>query len=272
MSKPTGPNLRSSANTTRIAVPTKCLINLSESRIGFLDRSWQDCPARGKALFRLSNLSGVNAAPKVGANKKAAFGAYFKPWRPNREIQSGPTQRLAESYREFEPPSGFKRNIETLLRYVPPEYLIGLKSIVLTNRAGLTRNKRKQKIWSRNRKVRLAEALGSYTHSTKSSPASVWLYVDNIVEAGSAWRYTVPVFRYVVTGKVLYHEIGHHISATHRPVHRENVADYWSHKLRRDFYSRHYRYISPVLYVLARLSLPIFRRLEKTDRFRPRKN
>jgi hypothetical protein len=32
---------------------------------------------------------------------------------------------------------------------------------------------------------------------------------------------------------VLYHEIGHHIHAEHKPVHeeKENVADDWSHKL-----------------------------------------
>jgi len=40
---------------------------------------------------------------------------------------------IAESYRDFEPPPHFKRNVETLLRYVPPKYLIGLTTIVLTN-------------------------------------------------------------------------------------------------------------------------------------------
>jgi hypothetical protein len=216
----------------------------------------------------------LSPAPKADVKQRQALLGHTSnvATQPRNSEPTYPT--ITESYREFAPPSGFKRTIETLLRYVPPEYLIGLKSIVLTNRAGLTRNKRKQKVWSRNRKVRLAEALGSYSHSTKSSPATVWLYVDNIVEAGFAWWYSVPVLRYVVAGKVLYHEIGHHIHATHRPVHehRENVADDWSNKLRRDFYRRHYRYIFPVFYVLARLSLPIFRRLEKTDRFRPRKN
>jgi len=82
-----------------------------------------------------------------------------------------------ESYRDFEPPSEFRRAVETLLSYVPPKYLVGLKTIVLTNRAGLTRNKRKQKVWSRNRKVLLADSLGSYSRAWKSSPATVWLYV-----------------------------------------------------------------------------------------------
>lgn len=173
---------------------------------------------------------------------------------------------IVESYRDFEPPPGFRQTVETLLRYVPPKYLVGLKTIVLTNRAGLTRDKRRQKVWSRNRKVRLAESLGSYSPSWKSSPATVWLYVDNIIEAGVAWWKWVPVLRYVVQGDVLYHEIGHHIHAEHRPVHeqRENVAEDWSSKLMRNFYRKHYWYIFPFLYILARLTSPIFRRLQKT--------
>lgn len=172
---------------------------------------------------------------------------------------------IVESYREFEPPSGFRRTIETLLQYVPPKYLIGLKSVVLTNRAGLTRNKRKQKVWSRNRKVRLAEALGSYSHSSKSSPSTVWLYVDNIVETGFASWYRIPILRYVVACNVLYHEIGHHIHAVRRPIHeeKENVAEDWSSKLGGNFYRKHYWYIYPFLYVLARLTSPIFRRLRR---------
>jgi hypothetical protein len=62
------------------------------------------------------------------------------------------------------------------------------------------------------------------------------------------------VLRYIVAGKVLYHEIGHHIHAVHRPVHeqRENVADDWSGKSTKLFYRRHYWYLFPFLYVLAR--------------------
>jgi hypothetical protein len=183
---------------------------------------------------------------------------------PQASATTGPT--LVESYRDFEPPLGFRQAVETLLCYVPPKYLVGLKAIVLTNQAGLTRNKRKQKVWSRNRKVRLAESLGSYSHSSRSSPATVWLYVDNIVDSGIAWWKWVPVLRYVVPGNVLYHEIGHHIHAEHRPVHegRENVAEDWSSKLMRNFYRRHYWYIFPFLYVLARLTSPILKWLRKT--------
>jgi hypothetical protein len=167
-------------------------------------------------------------------------------------------------------PPYFRKTVETLLRYVPPKYLMGLNSVVLTNRAGLTRNKRRQEVWSRNHKVRLAESLGSYSSTTKSSPAIVWLDVDDIVESGVPWFRWIPVLRYVVQGNVLYHEIGHHIHTEHRPIHeqREDVAEEWSGKLMRNFYRKHYWYIFPLLYAFARLTSPIFKRLQRTGRGR----
>ena len=81
---------------------------------------------------------------------------------------------IVESYRNFAPPSSFRHDVETLLRFVPPKYLVGLKTIVLTNRAGLTANKRKQKVRSRNRTVRLADCLGSYSRAGRNSTATVW--------------------------------------------------------------------------------------------------
>jgi hypothetical protein len=172
---------------------------------------------------------------------------------------------IVESYREFEPPPNFKSTVETLLRCVPPKYLIGLKTIVLTNQAGLTSKQRKQKTWSRKHKVRLAECLGSYHASTRTEPASIWLYVDNIVESGIRWWYRVPVLRYAVACDVLHHEIGHHIHKVHRPVYeeKENVAENWSDKLPKNFYRKHYWYIYPLLYVLARILSPIFKLLKK---------
>lgn len=181
------------------------------------------------------------------------------------QISESTCPNVVESYHDFQPPTNFRQTIETLLRYVPPKYLLGLKTIVLTNQAGLTRKKRKQRMWSRNRKVRVAECLGSYQHASKSSPAAVWLYVDNIVESGINWWNRVPVLRYVVASSALYHEIGHHIHAAHRPVHeeKENVAEDWSGKLTRHFYSKHYWYLYPFLRILARLTSPIFKHLRK---------
>jgi hypothetical protein len=123
---------------------------------------------------------------------------------PQDAPSTGPT--IVESYRDFDPPPNFKGLIETLLRCVPPKYLIGLKSVILTSRSGSTRDKCRQKVWSRKRKVRLAEALGSYAQATRSSSATVWIYVDNLVDNAS-WMLRAPFIRYMVPREVLYHEI-----------------------------------------------------------------
>ncbi len=185
---------------------------------------------------------------------------------PNQSERSGPA--IVESYKDFEPPRDFKHSVETLLSYVPPKYLRGLKAVVLTNRAGLARNRRSQKVWSRNRKVRLTEAYGSYSRPQKSSPALVWLYVDKIDKAGARWWRWVPVLRYIVPGRVLYHEIGHHIHTVHRPIHegREDVAEEWTTKLLANFMRKHYWYFSPLLMAVARIARPIAARVERIEK------
>ena len=172
---------------------------------------------------------------------------------PQNQEPLGPN--IVESYRDFEPPTNFRQTIETLLKYVPPKYLVGLKTIVLTNREGLTRDKRKQKVWSRKRKIRLANALGSYSAASKSSQAAVWLYVDNIHSREPSWCSKLLLLRYVIPSDVLYHEIGHHIHKVHRPAHeeREDAAEKWKRKLLVQFCRKHYWYVFPLIYVVARL-------------------
>jgi len=97
------------------------------------------------------------------------------------QISESMCPSIVEAYRDFEPPTNFKQTIETLLRYAPSRYLLGLKTIGLTNQAGLTSKRRKQRMWSRGRKVRVAECLGSYQHASNSSPqsGSMWIILSN---------------------------------------------------------------------------------------------
>jgi hypothetical protein len=163
--------------------------------------------------------------------------------------------KIIENYRDFEPPPEVKEIISILLDCVSANYLRGLQAIILANQAALTRNQRRQKIWSRNRKIRLAEARGAYYRATGSSPAIVWLYVDNILKASPPWTLKIPLVRYAEFGEVLYHEIGHHIHAAHEPVHegKENVAENWSKRLRRQFFRRRYWYLVPFRYPMLLL-------------------
>ena len=165
--------------------------------------------------------------------------------------------RIVESYRDFEPPHGFRKKVEILLRYVPPKYLAGLDAIILTNGAALSRNERRQKTWSRNRKVQISKCLGLYRRKTRSTHAAVWLYVDNVKKSGMGPLDHIPVFCYIAIGHVLYHEIGHHIHTVHRPKNqeKEDVADDWGRGLLRNFLQKRFWYIFPLLMGLASAAL-----------------
>ncbi len=158
--------------------------------------------------------------------------------------------QIVENYRDFVPPPKLKKLIEELLRSVPQNYLKGLKTIVLTNQTALTRNQRRQKIWNRKTKYRLAEARGAYYRSTPSSPATIWLYVDNILHSMPSWWFRIPLLRVDPFATVLFHEIGHHIHAVHKPIYegKENVAEDWSKRLCHRCYRRRYWYLVPFLY------------------------
>jgi hypothetical protein len=72
--------------------------------------------------------------------------------------------------------------IEILIKYVPPQYLAGLKTIVLTNREGLARDQRKAKgVESKSEgTANRQKPLGRTMQHRTSSQAAVWLYVDNL--------------------------------------------------------------------------------------------
>jgi hypothetical protein len=186
----------------------------------------------------------------------------------------GPAKpEILENYRDFEPPSQVRRIVEELLECAPPNYLRGLDKIILTNQLALTRDQRRQKIWGRKHKYRLAEARGAYYQATNSSLATIWLFVDNILKSQPPWALKTPLLRYSEFGEVLYHEIGHHIHAVHKPVHEgeENVAEDWSKKLRWEFFRKKYWYLIPIRYPLllfTRLTLRILQSRRDAKRAR----
>jgi hypothetical protein len=171
----------------------------------------------------------------------------------NKATFAGP--EIVENYRDFAPPANLRKLLEDLLKAVPPNYLAGLKTIVLANQRALNRDQRRQKTWSRNRKIGPDEMAGAYHQATRSSPATIWLYVDNIVGSEPRWLWRVPMWGHFMFATVLYHEIGHHIHAVHKPVFegKENVAEDWSRKLSGRFLRGHYWYLLPILYPLALL-------------------
>jgi hypothetical protein len=173
---------------------------------------------------------------------------------------------IVDGYRDYQPPPEFRKLVENLLKSVPSNYLVGLNTIVLTNQSALTRDQRRQKIWGRNRKYPLAEARGAYYEATRSRPASVWLLVDNILKSEPPWVLRAPLLRYNALSNVLYHEVGHHIHAVHRPIYqgKENVAEDWSRKLSRRFHRRRYWYLMPVAYPIS-LAVRCAKRMRKMN-------
>ena len=172
---------------------------------------------------------------------------------PTANDMANARPEIVESYRDFKPPANFKKSLGILLDAVPAKYLVGLKTILLTNRAALTRSQRRRRTWSRNHKIRLAGARGWYQPAWNSGPAVICLYVDNILQSEPAWVRQVPLMRYEALGTVLYHEIGHHIHAVHKPIHedKEVVADDWSRRLFLRFLRLRYWYLVPLMYAVG---------------------
>ena len=175
---------------------------------------------------------------------------------------------IVEAYRDYSPPPEVRQIIQDLLKGVPPRYLMGLETIVLTNQAGETRDRKRQKVWSRNRKIKLAAALGYYSAATRSSRASIVLHVEHILKGVYPGELKTPLLRYTSLAKVLYHEIGHHIHAEHKPVFKgkEDVADDWSGKLSGLFFRKHYWYLMPLFYPLSLFPKSFSRMLTGAER------
>jgi hypothetical protein len=166
------------------------------------------------------------------------------------EAQSGP--RIVLAFQNYTPPFDAERVIRNLLRIVPPNYLWGLHSIVLTNVQALSREARERKAKGRKR-APLKDCFGYYTRSWKGEPARITLLIDNLEKHwGRNWL-RFGLTRDVRLAELFYHELGHHIHRVHRPEYegRENVAEKWSKKLWAKFCRRQYWYLTPLFLPLA---------------------
>ncbi len=139
-----------------------------------------------------------------------------------------------------------------MLRDVPPQFLRGLHSVVLTNVAALSRKDREQKGLGRGR-APLRASLGYYSQAWKGEPARITILLDNFEKQwGRPWL-RMAFIRDLQLSNLLFHELGHHIHQIHRPEYegRENVADKWSDKLSSKFMQRRYWYLIPIAMPVA---------------------
>jgi len=169
----------------------------------------------------------------------------------DEKSQSGP--QIVVAFQNYTPPFNAKKVIGNMLRVVPPQYLWGLHSVILTNVQALSRKERDRRALSQT-KLALGKSLGYYTQSWKGEPAQVTLLIDNLEKSwGRGWL-RFGIIRDVPLAGLLYHEIGHHIHRVHAPKYedREEVADKWSDKLCGKYLHRQYWYLAPAFCLIRR--------------------
>jgi hypothetical protein len=172
---------------------------------------------------------------------------------------------IYENYGRYQPRVNATKIVEQLLDTVPPEYLRGLGSIVLSSQTALSRAQRRKKTWSRGKKIAMLQARGYYQPAWRGQPAYIELFVDKIcrgLPGRLAWSGLIQDFTF---GEVLFHEIGHHIHFTARPEFKkkEDVADHWGKTLLGKSLRKRHWYLLP----LHPLVKPILFLLRKPARF-----
>jgi hypothetical protein len=149
---------------------------------------------------------------------------------------------VRKDFRTYAPPSSVAPILKRLLDSLPPEHLIGLSSVVLTE-SGMTE---RQSIRRRSgRKYTPKERLGFYRPTWRGEPPCIYLIVDNIL-AQQPLRFQVA--REHVVAEVLFHEIGHHLNAKVGLISRneEASAEAWSRKLWRGHVKKRYWFLKPL--------------------------
>ena len=178
---------------------------------------------------------------------------------------------ITEAYRTYTPPEWFRPTVERILGGIPPKYLAGVRTLVLTDAGGMNHNRRRAKTLSRRKKVRIVETLGLYHRQWKGEPAWIELFADNIVPycPSTWWQFT----RDITVGRTLAHEVGHHIHATQAPEYREreDVAEKWEGRLLFPFLMRRYWYFFPLVVAVIRciqwVKRLLRRKLKKPHKF-----
>ena len=168
---------------------------------------------------------------------------------------------IKEAYKDYVPPLAVHKVITRLISGISQRYLIGLKTIVLTNAKGLSHDRRRAKTWARKRKVSIIESFGLYHEKWQGEPAWIEIFVDNVLQYWPSSLSLTPFFRDFVFADVFFHELGHHIHKTQMPQHkeREDVADKGRSLLMRQYLRRKYWYLMPVLLPLYFVAKPLYR-------------
>ena len=167
---------------------------------------------------------------------------------------------IHENYRDYMPPAWLRATVERLLASLSAEHVGGLESIVLTNSSSLRKGKTGR---VGGRKYRAQECRGFYHPAGSQGRAWIELVVDNTLRAFAGRRLWLNMWRDVIVGDVLYHEIGHHLHETVGSAQKggEASADDWSRRLSEVHFEKRYGRYKPLFAIASFLLTPFMDRL-----------
>ena len=174
----------------------------------------------------------------------------------------GRTTIVSEMLVGFVAPFNVKETVERLLATVPHQHMAGLRQVVVTTKAGLPgRLRRRVYRYRSGKRVAYADVRGFYEQPGYHRQSSIVLLADNILQGWSPWIFRLRLFRDLLVGPTLYHELGHHIHATQKPNRKdpEILAEEWADSLGKNHVRTHYGWmwpIWPLVRVLWRIAGP----------------
>lgn len=170
--------------------------------------------------------------------------------------------KILENYKNYDPPVWVRQTVLRLIDGVSANYLKGLKIISLSNTEGLNHNRKRQKTYSRKRKVAIRDCQGLYYQRWHGQPAYIELFVDKIIQDWPKILFSLNFFKDLAFSEVVYHELGHHIHKTNSPEHkeREDVAETWKNRLTHIYFRDRYFYMK-ILINIFRLPVVLFSNL-----------
>ncbi len=148
-----------------------------------------------------------------------------------------------------------------------------MQSVILNVSSGLNRKSRRQKTLSRKRKVAVADCQGVYNQKWHDGPATIQLFVDNIIGNKPIWIFKILFFRRLIFAEVLFLKLWHHIlyTAATEFKDREDVAEVCRKRLTKEYNNKRYRYLKPLKPLLRFLLFVISLLIKSIDFITKRK-
>ncbi len=130
-----------------------------------------------------------------------------------------------------------RQSLERLIRATDPRFFAGLHRVVLIETGKLTSRSLK-----RHSSRPGATLLGSYHAKSRTSEATIEVFVDAIFRRRPDWAWKLSILRDLYLSRVFFHELGHHVAKAIEPSSgdMEAHAEKWRKQLSRAALQRRY--------------------------------